>query len=63
MAHPNDVWFCPLLNKDIFFGGVGGCYEIQEVRNDDMDMEFLPFDLDIEKANNVCERCKKYAEE
>lgn len=58
MVHPSDRHFCPLLQREIFYGGVGGCIEIQEVRDDNMDAELLPFELDVEKANEVCEVCR-----
>ena len=56
MRHPSDMHHCPLLEKEIFWGGEGGCVEIQEVREDNMDAEFLPFELDIERANDICEK-------
>lgn len=58
MRYPSDMHHCPLLEKEIFWGGEGGCYEIQEVRDDNMDVEFLPFELDIERANDICEKCR-----
>ena len=58
MRYPSDMHHCPLLEKEIFWGGEGGCYEIQEVRDDNMDVEFLPFELDIEQANDICEKCR-----
>ena len=30
------------MNREVFWGGVGGCVEVQEVREDNMDMELLP---------------------
>lgn len=58
MRYPSDMHHCPLLEKEIFWGGEGGCYEIQEVRDDNMDAEFLPFELDMERANDICEKCR-----
>ena len=58
MRYPSDMHHCPLLEKEIFWGGEGGCVEIQEVREDNMDAEFLPFELDIERANDICEKCR-----
>lgn len=49
---------CPLLKKEIY---VGGCIEVQEVRDDNMDMELFyddPFDLN--EAQSTCEKCKWY---
>lgn len=58
MRHPSDKHYCPLLKRDVFWGGVGGCYEIQEVRDDNMDMELLPFEFSLDEANKVCEECR-----
>jgi hypothetical protein len=63
MKYPNDMHYCPVLKTMVFFGGEGGCCEIQEVRNDDMDAELLPFELDINKANDLCEVCGWYRDE
>jgi len=52
----NDACFCELYNRKIQYGE---CYEVQEVRNDDLDMEYVdPFDL--EKADHVCNKCRWY---
>lgn len=58
MRHPNEIHFCPLYNRQIFWGGAGGCVEVQEVREDNMDMELLPEPFNISKANTVCEKCR-----
>ena len=58
MRQPDDTHFCPLRNRDIFWGGVGGCVEIQEVRDGSMDMELLPEPFDRESAKTVCEKCR-----
>lgn len=60
MRRPTDTHDCPLMKRTILWGGPGGCYEVQEVREDNMDMDLLPEPIDIEKANAVCERCKWY---
>lgn len=60
MRQPTDTHECPLLQCQILWGGPGGCYEIQEVREDNMDMDLLPEAIDIEKANAICEQCKWY---
>lgn len=60
MRQPTDKHTCPLLQRQIFWGGPGGCYEIQEVREDNMDMEFLPEKIDLQKADSVCEQCQWY---
>lgn len=58
MRHPSDTHYCPVLKKEIFWGGEGGCVEIQEVREDSMNADFLPFKLDVEQADRVCEECR-----
>lgn len=58
MRHPSDQHMCPLFEKSIFWGGMGGCYEVQEVREDNMDIELFPGHIDVEKANAVCEQCR-----
>lgn len=60
MKYPNDTHFCPLLKETIYYGSIGGCYEIQEVRENEMDEELLPFSLDKDAANKICEKCKWY---
>jgi len=39
------------------------CYEVQEVREDEMDMELAIEPFDVDKANEVCEKCKWYVVE
>lgn len=58
MRQPDDKHYCPLLGREIFWGGIGGCVEVQEVREDSMDADFLPFKFDLERANEVCEKCR-----
>ena len=60
MKHPSDIFNCPLIHKEIAWGGAGGCFEIQEVRTDNMDAEFLPFEIDVNNANEICDKCKWY---
>ena len=60
MRHPDDKHFCPLMNREIFWGGVGGCVEVQEVREDNMDMKLLPEPIDLNKAEKICEKCRWY---
>lgn len=60
MRNPTDKHECPLLRHEILWGGPGGCYEIQEVREDNMDMDLLPAPIDLEEANKVCEKCQWY---
>ena len=60
MRHPDDQHFCPLFNRNIYWGGPGGCCEVQEVREDSMDMELMPQPFDIKQANKHCEDCQWY---
>lgn len=53
MRRPDDKHVCPLINKEIFWGD---CVEIQEVREDSMDMELLAEPIDLEKAEVTCEK-------
>lgn len=55
---PSDKHFCPLFDRKIYWGGVGGCCEVQEVREDNMDMELFPRPIDTRKANIMCEKCR-----
>ena len=55
---PLDKHDCPLFGEEIFWGGAGGCCEVQEVREDGMDLELFPGEIDVEKANVVCEQCR-----
>ena len=56
MIDPDQKRYCPLLKKDIYWGG---CYEVQEVRKDNLDMEnFFDKFFDIEEANDICEKCR-----
>jgi len=58
MRHPDDKHYCPLYEREVFWGD---CYEVQEVREDNMDMELLvePIDLDIaeKKCDHECRWC------
>ena len=60
MRSPDDKKYCPLFQRDILWGGAGGCYEVQEVREDSMDAELFPDYIDVAKANSVCEECRWY---
>lgn len=57
MRQPDDKHFCPLMNREVFWGD---CYEVQEVREDNMDMELLIEPVDIDQAAILCEKCKWY---
>lgn len=57
IKYPENKKLCPLLNKEIYWGG---CVEIQEVRDDSMDMELCFEKFDLEKSNDVCEKCRWY---
>ena len=58
MRHPDDKHECPLFGKTIYWGGCGGCVEVQEVREDSMDMELFPEPFDVKEANRICEKCR-----
>lgn len=56
MRHPDDKHFCPLMNREVFWGD---CVEVQEVREDNMDMELLSEPIDLDKAKHECdEQCR-----
>lgn len=57
---PAERHLCPLFQREISWGGAGGCYEVQEVREDSMDAELLPEPIDIAKANTACGTCRWY---
>ena len=48
---------CPLYDREISWSE---CYEVQEVREDEMDAKWLREPFDIEKAIEVCPKCKWY---
>lgn len=56
-VHADDIQYCPLKKRNIRWGY---CYEIQEVREDNMDMEHLDEPIDLEQAEKVCEKCRWY---
>ena len=58
MRHPDDKYHCLLLNHEIYWGGAGGCVEVQEVREDNMDMELFPEPFSISEAEKICEKCR-----
>lgn len=58
MAKNHDEKFiCPLYGREIPYGE---CYEVQEVREDEMDMKWLREPVDLEKADEICEKCQWY---
>ena len=48
---------CPLYDRKTTWSE---CYEVQEVREDEMDMKWLLEPIDIDKANEICEKCRWY---
>jgi len=46
---------CPLYKRDVYWGE---CIEVQEVREDEMDMKWLLEPIDIDQANEICEKCR-----
>ena len=53
----DDQRLCPLYGRQIYYGE---CYEVQEVREDEMDPKWLYEQFDMEKADEVCEKCRWY---
>lgn len=53
----DDKCICPLYKREILYGE---CYEVQEVREDNMDMKWLMEPIDIKQADEVCEKCRWY---
>lgn len=53
----DDKHMCPLYKREVCYGE---CYEVQEVRGDEMDMKWLMEPIDIDKANEICEKCRWY---
>lgn len=53
----DDMHLCPLFGRNILYGE---CYEVQDVRDDEMDMKLAVEPFDLEKANEICEKCKWY---
>ena len=51
----DDKCICPLYKREIQYGE---CYEVQEVRDDEMDLKWLIEPIDIDQANEMCEKCK-----
>ena len=56
---PAERHFCPLFQREISWGGAG-CYEVQEVREDNMDAELQPEPFDLNKADAACKKCRWY---
>ena len=48
---------CPLYGRETIWSE---CYEVQEVREDEMDAKLLREPFDMDKANDFCEKCKWY---
>ena len=57
---PNEIHDCPLYGRGIYWSE---CYEVQDVRSDDMDMSLAYEPFDREKADDVCEKCRWYVVE
>lgn len=53
----DDKFLCPLYQREILYGE---CYEVQEVREDEMDMELAIEPFELKDANEICEKCKWY---
>lgn len=50
----NEKHFCPLYNREIYWSE---CYEVQEVREGEMEMNLLYEPFEAEKADECCSRC------
>ena len=57
MSRHDEKQYCPLLKRSIFWGM---CYEVQEVREDNMGIEHLGENIDLEEAHKTCEACRWY---
>lgn len=57
VRHPHDTNNCPLYNRKVSWTE---CYEVQEVRDDEMDLKWIAEPIDIGKANEICEKCRWY---
>lgn len=57
MRHPDDKHICPLLKREIFWGD---CVEVQDIRDDNMDMELFSEMFDLKEADIRCEKCRWY---
>lgn len=53
----DDKRICPLYEREILYGE---CYEVQEVRDENMDVKLLLEPIDVDKANEICEKCRWY---
>lgn len=53
----DDKFICPLFGREILYGE---CYEVQEIREDEMDMGLSMESFNVERANEICEKCKWY---
>lgn len=58
--HYDDRILCPLYGREVCYGE---CYEVQEIRGDEMDMALAIELFDMEKAREVCEKCRWYVME
>lgn len=54
---PNEKHKCPLYERQVYWSE---CYEVQEVREDEMDMKLAYEPFDVDKANEVCGKCRWY---
>ena len=54
---PNEKHECPLFSRRVYWSE---CYEVQDIRDDDMDMSLAFESFDIDQANEICEKCRWY---
>ena len=55
MRSPDEKYSCPLLNREIFWGD---CFEVQDIRDDNMDMELFSEKFNLTDAKRICEKCR-----
>lgn len=53
----NSEFSCPLFGRKITYGE---CYEVQEIRDEEMDMKLAVEPFDIDRANELCEKCREF---
>lgn len=51
----NEKHYCPLYDRSVYWSE---CVEVQEVREDEMDMDLLPEPFDFEDAEIKCNECR-----
>lgn len=52
---PNATHKCPLFSREVTWSE---CYEVQEIREDSMDMKLAYEAFEVKKADELCEKCR-----